>query len=111
MRLFKGIVIDTQAQFIRVSMETGFVFWTVAKPNMSIRTRIFVAWDFTKARPADIFLKQEGDIDTLTEVDTFSITDNDRPSVEIIDISLIDIFSILDDDDYDNIGLSSHQTS
>ena len=109
MRLFKGIVVDTQTPFIRVRMETGFVFWAVSKPHMSIRSRGFVAWDFTHDCPADVMLKPEGEVDPISEVDIFSITDNDddgMSSTGIIDISLIDIFSITVDDEDDIIGIS-----
>jgi hypothetical protein len=85
-------------------METGFVFWTVAKPNMSLRTRVLVAWDFTHDRPADVVLKQEGDVDMLTEPDTFSIPVIEH--VSVIDMSLCDIFSISEsDDEGDSTGL------
>ncbi len=108
MRLFKGIVVDTQTPFIRVRMETGFVFWTVSKPHMSIRSRVFVAWDFTHDRPADIMLKPEGDVDPISEADIFSITDDDDMSnAGIIDISLIDIFSISVGDEDDTNGVLS----
>jgi hypothetical protein len=109
MRLLRGIVIDTQTPFISIRMETGFVFWTVSKPHMSIRSRVFVAWDFTHDRPADVMLKPEGEVDPISEVDIFSITDNDNDDISktgVIDISLVDIFSITVDDEDDIIGIS-----
>lgn len=113
MRLFRGIIIDTRTPFMQVRMETGFVFWTVSKPNMSIRTRVFVAWDYCKGCPADVLLKPKGDKDPITEIDTFSIPVISGVSrVGIIDTTLADIFSSTVDDEDDNNGLlSSSQCS
>jgi hypothetical protein len=91
-------------------METGHVFWAVPLPGMSIRSRVFVAWDYTKDCPAGILLKQEGNEDTMTEVDIFSIPVIERLSIldfDIFDISLSDIFSTTVDeaDDSDDSGL------
>lgn len=105
MRLFKGIVIDTRTPFIQVRMETGYVFWAVPQPGMSIRSRIYVAWDYTKDCPASVFLKQDDNVDTLTEIDIFSIPVSER-GLSILDISLCDIFSMTEDDEDDNEGLS-----
>ena len=111
MRLFRGIVVDTQAPFIQVRMETGYVFWAVAKPGMSIRSRVFVAWDYTKGCPAAVLLKPEGNEDTMTEVDIFS-TPVIETGLSIFDITLVDIFSITVDDESDDMGLlQSSQTS
>ena len=101
MRLFKGIVIDTRIPFIQVRMETGYVFWAVPQPGMSIRSRVFVAWDYTKDCPAGVMLKQEGNEDTMTEVDIFSIPVNER-GLPISDISLSDIFSTTVADEVDS---------
>lgn len=104
MRLYKGIVVDTRAPFIQVRMETGHVFWAVPQPGMSIRSRIYVAWDFTKDCPSTVLLHPEGNVDTMTEVDIFSIPVIERLSIS--DISLIDIFSMTVDDGSDDDGLS-----
>ena len=110
MRLFKGIVVDTRVPFVQVRMETGHVFWAVPQPGMSIRSRVFVAWDYTKDCPAGVMLKQEGNEDTMTEIDIFSIPVIERLSISdmpIFDTSLSDIFSMTVDevDNYDNNGL------
>jgi len=105
MRLFKGIVVDTRVPFIQVRMETGHVFWAVPQPGMSIRSRVFVAWDYTKDCPAGVSLKQEGNEDALTEVDIFSIPVIERLSSvdsDIIDMSLSDIFSTTVPDEVDD---------
>ena len=105
---------DTQAPFIQVRMETGYVFWAVAKPGMSIRSRIFVAWDFTHNCPVEIMLKQGGNLDRITEADIFSVSVVSGLSRDgVIDTTLVDTFSITanDEDDSDVPSSASQRSS
>jgi hypothetical protein len=57
--MLKGKVIRMQRPLMRVKLISGREFWTLQRPNIDVHDFVWVAWDYTEDKPAQILTKTE----------------------------------------------------
>lgn len=70
--LVKGFVSKKRLNLMQLTMINGKRFWMDNRPDIDIRDFVWVAWDYTRGKPARIFNAGEYDELGKTEYEVFS---------------------------------------
>ena len=82
--LRKGKVIKVESPLMEVLLISGHRFWTNKHPKIDIYDFVWVAWDYTKSKPAQILTKQEMEklVERSTESSPLPMVEDEGPDTK-----------------------------
>ncbi len=87
----KGVVLKKLKGIVEIKLETGEHFWITPTPQLKLKTRVLVGWDWTHSQPT--FIKTKFEDTEIEEPDEDIIIDT-TPNYGVIDETFNEVFSM-----------------